>query len=471
MRPHARALWISALATGIAACGAGDADPGAQADPNWPSFRGAFARGTSDGYPLPTTWDVEGGDDLRWRTELPGLAHSSPVIWGDMIFLTTAVADEEPVLKVSKGDEEKRASYGWIKSLPEEGPQQFQVLCVDKRDGSLRWTRTAHEGVPFSKRHPNGTHANPSPAADAEHVVAYFGAEGLYCYDHAGELLWELDLGDLVAGYYVNPTIQWGIASSPVIHEGRVIVLCDVLDDPFVAAFDVENGEELWRTARMDVPTWCTPTVYPGEERTQIIVNGYDTIAGYDFDTGAEIWTMVGGGAVPIPTAVAAHGLFFITSAGGMPGGRGAPAMRAPIFAVRAADAVGIVTIDNHVAWHKTRGGNYIPSPLVYGDELYCATSSILTCYDARTGEEHYRRRVGSPIASFSASPVAGDGKVYLTKDDGTVHVLKAGPEYEVLAENTLGEVCMASPAISEGVLYFRTRSHLMAISAVAPER
>jgi len=337
--------------------------------------------------------------------------------------------------------------------------------------GQLLWTRTAYEGAPFSKRHPNGTHANPTPAADAEHVVAYFGAEGLYCYDHEGELLWGRDLGDLVAGYYVNPSIQWGIASSPVIHAGRVIVLCDVLEDPFLAAFDVETGDELWREPRRDVPTWCTPTIYPGEEGAQIVVNGYDTIGGYDFDTGAEIWTMVGGGAVPIPTAVAAHGLFFITSAGGMPGGRGAPAMRAPIFAVRAAEAKGVVTIDNHVAWHKPRGGNYIPSPLVYGDELYCATSSILTCYDARTGEEHYRQRVGSPLSTFSASPVAGDGKVYMTKDDGTVHVLRAGPEYEVLADNELGELCMATPAISGGVLFFRTRAHLVAIGSGGVER
>jgi outer membrane protein assembly factor BamB len=250
-----------------------------------------------------------------------------------------------------------------------------------------------------------------------------------------------------------------------VIHAGRVIVLCDVLEEPFLAAFDVRTGEPIWRTPRYDVPTWCTPTIYVGSERTQIVVNGYDHLGGYDFETGAPIWSMVGGGAVPIPTAVAAHGLFFVTSAGGMPGGRGEAAVRAPIFAIRA-DAQGEVTEDNYMAWCTRRGGNYIPSPLVYGDELYCATISILTCYDARTGEERYRYRIGDPTATFAASPVAGDGKVYLTKDDGTVHVLRAGPEYEVLAENDLGETCMATPAISEGVLYFRTRGQLVAVAS-----
>ena len=452
-------------AAAAVACSDGDPHPAVEKGPqNWPSFRGEFACGTGDGYVLPTEWDVETGENIRWKTPVAGLSHSSPVLWGDRIFLTTAIGEGEPVLKTGKDEEaDRRRSYGWIKSLAEEGPQRFQVLCFDRRDGRVLWTRTAHEGEPFSKRHPNGTHANPSVAADEGHLVAYFGAEGLYCYDHDGELLWELDLGDLVGGFYVTPSIQWGIASSPVIHEGRVIVLCDVLDDPFLASFDVRTGEEIWRTERYDVPTWCTPTVYAGEERTQIVVNGYDHIGGYDFETGASIWSMIGGGAVPIPTAVAGHGLFFVTSAGGMPGGRGTPAMRAPIFAIRA-DAKGEVTVDNHVEWYTSRGGNYIPSPLVYGDELYCATNSILTCYDAKTGEERYRYRIGSPTAGFSASPVAGDGKVFMTKDDGTVHVLKAGPEYEVLAVNRMEETCMATPAISGGVLYFRTRGHLVAV-------
>lgn len=462
-----RARWAAVLVVVVSAClvaRADDPSPEPQPAEQWPSFRGEFARGVSDAEGLPEQWALETGAGVRWKTPVPGLGHSSPVIWNERLFLTTAASEAEAELTIRKGPEHARRAYGWIKPLAEEGSVEQRVICIDKNDGRVIWARTAHVGIPLSQRHSAGTHANPSAAVDERHVVAYFGAEGLYCFDHDGALLWERDLGALVGGYYVNPDIQWGVASSPVLHAGRVIVLCDVLVDPFLAAFDAETGDELWKTARIDVPTWGTPTIHVGDQRTQILVNGYESSGGYDFETGAEAWTMKSSGAVPIPTVVAAHGLFFFTSAGGVPGGRGAAAMRSPILAIRAADANGVVTVDNHVEWYKARGGNYMPSPLVYRDELYCATDSILTCYDAHTGKEHYRQRLGSAATTFAASPVAGDGKVYLTKDDGTVHVLRAGPDFEVLAVNPLDEVCMATPAISGGALFFRTRGHLLAV-------
>lgn len=462
LRPST-ACWLALLAAG---CGVEVQGAEQRGTVDWPSFRGPFAQGVSEGFATATEWDLASGHNVLWRVPLAGLAHSSPVVFGDSIFLTTAISADEAVFAAEKEQVDGR-SYGWIRDLPQEGSHRFELACLDKHSGATLWSRTAFEGVPFSRRHPQGTHANPTPAVDAEHVVAYFGAEGLYCYDHDGNLSWQKDLGDLAAGYYVNPSIQWGIASSPVLHGGRVIVLCDVLGESasFLAAYDADTGAELWKVPRADVPTWGTPTVDVAGGRSQVIVNGYDLIGGYDLESGRSLWTMEGGGSVPIPTPVVAHDLIFVTNAGGMPGGKGAQSQRAPIFAVHAGAVGEVVPEGRYMQWATPRGGNYISSPLVYGDELYCVTGSVLTCYDAKSGLEHYRQRTGG-VAEFSSSPVAADGKVYMASDVGEVHVLRAGPVYELLATNAFDEPCFASPAISEGVLYWRTTGHLVAVGA-----
>jgi outer membrane protein assembly factor BamB len=375
-------------------------------------------------------------------------------VWGDAVFLTSAVSREgAPPLKVGL--------YGDIAPVPAEPVHRYVVYRIDRRTGRIVWERTAHEGVPRRPRHPKSTHANPTPATDGRRVVAFFGSEGLFAFDFDGALLWKKDLGPLDAAFFAVPDAQWGVGSSPVIHEGVVYVQCDVLKNAFLAAFDAATGRELWRTPRHDVPTWSTPTVVETGGRTLLVVNGWKHIGGYDARTGQEVWKMRGGGDIPVPAPVFAHDLVFITNAHG-PG--------SPIFAVRVG-ATGDVslpagkTASEHVAWSVERGGNYMQTPLVYGDLLYtCRDNGVLSVYRARSGERLYQERLGEGGSGFTASPVAGDGKVYFTSEEGDVYVVRAGEKFEILATNSLGEVTMATPAISEGRLLFRTRAHLVAV-------
>jgi len=422
----------------------------AVSDQNWPSFRGAGASGSLPGFETAVNWDVDAGEGVRWKTPIPGLAHSSPVIWGDRLFVTSAVREgEESELKVGL--------YGDIGSVEGEGDHAMKVFCLDKGTGSLLWERTAWTGEPKIMRHPKGSHAASTPATDGEHVVALFASEGLYCYDMQGTPLWSRDLGTLDSGYYVVKTAQWGFASSPVIHDGKVIVQCDLQGDSFLTALDVEGGEELWRTARDEVPTWGTPTVDVREGRSQIICNGYKHTGSYDLESGEPLWWIQGGGDVPVPTPVVAHDLIYITSAHGR---------LAPIYAVDAMAKGEFDLTHEHVAWSDTRRGNYMQTPIVVGDLLFlCHDAGILTCRDARTGEVHYRERLGGGgAAGFTASGVAADGKIYVTSEDGEVYVVAASSEFKLLATNVMGETCMATPAISEGVIYWRTRGHVTAI-------
>jgi hypothetical protein len=299
---------------------------------------------------LAQEWSVERGENVAWRVRIDGLAHSSPVVCGARVFVTTAVRKAgEAELSSLYGS----PGYGAGESEPDEREHSFEVLCLDARSGEVLWRRVAHEGVPEVKRHPKSSHASPTPACDGERVVASFGSEGLYCYDHGGELLWQRDLGVLnsgAPGYPDKSGFQWGFASSPVIAEDRVFVQCDHEGDSFVAALDLRTGEDVWRMPREEDSTWCTPTVH-GE---QVILNGYKHIGGYDLETGKAIWKLSGGGDVPVPTPVVAHGLVFLTSAHGR---------ERPLRAVRI-EAQGTVDKEagekSALAWSLPRAGVYM---------------------------------------------------------------------------------------------------------------
>jgi outer membrane protein assembly factor BamB len=293
--------------------------------------------------------------------------------------------------------------------------------------------------------------------------VVFFGSEGLYCYDMEGKLIWKKDLGVLDAGFFQSPEAQWGFASSPIIHRDMVIVQCDVLGDSFIAAFDIDDGQELWRTRREDVPTWSSPTVHPQVGRDLLIVNGWKHIGGYDAATGHGLWRLTGGGDLPVPTPVVAHGLVFITNSHGG---------ESPIYAIRI-DARGDISLaqgsrsNEYIAWSVGRGGAYMQTPLVYGDYLYsCRNNGVMSCYRAETGEQLYRERLGGGSTGFSASPVAAEGKLYFTSEEGDVFVVRTGSKFRLLATNSLDENTMATPAISEGRIYFRTQRHVVAVSA-----
>ena len=423
---------------------------------SWPSFRGANASGIASGQVPPTTWDVTVPRNMLWKTRIPGLAHSSPIVWGDRVFLTTAESnDANPYFR-------RGFSRGGDFAPDFTVRHRWRVYCLDRRTGRVRWERTAHEGVPRSKRHVKSTYASATPATDGRHVVVFFGSEGLYCYDPEGRLLWKQDLGVLDTGSTYHGENLWGTASSPIIYENLVIVQCDLLQDSFLAAYDLETGRRMWRMSRDEIPSWATPTVYSGTWRTEIVTNAGKYVRGYDPSTGRELWRLGNTSEIAVPTPVAGLDLIFVTS-GYQPG--------KPIYAIRPG-ATGDISMKNgeqataHVAWSTQRGGSYVSTPLVYGDYLYTTSSNgVLACYDGRSGNLIYERRMADKGGAYSASPVAAGGKIYLASEDGEVHVVKAGPAYQLLATNPMGEALMATPAISEGVIFVRGDKHIYAMA------
>jgi outer membrane protein assembly factor BamB len=421
---------------------------------NWPSFRGANATGVAEGKPTPTTWNVEKGENILWKTAIPGLAHASPVIWGDKLFITTAISgNPKPFLRVGL--------FGDVDSDKDLSKHSWHVYCIDKRSGKILWDKVATEGVPKIKRHIKATHANSTPATDGKYVVAFFGAEGLYCYDTNGKLQWKQDLGLLDSGWFYDPDYQWGMASSPIIYKNLVIVQCDVQKDSFIAAYDLKTGKQVWKTSREEIPSWGTPTIYEGKNRVELITNATRAARSYDPLTGKELWRLSGNPEVTATTPVFGHDLIFIVN-------HYRP--NQPIYAIKPGASGDIslkpdTTSNEFIAWSTQRGGSYMPTPLVYGDYLYiCQNQAIVRCLNAKTGEVAYQSRIGEG-GSYSASPVAADGKVYLTSEDGAVFVLKAGNKYEQLAKNEMGEVLMATPAISDGMIFVRGQNHLFCIA------
>lgn len=442
--------WTRILTSALLSCAI--IGPAAMAG-NWPSFRGPNGSGLAPDAQPPVQFSALSGDNIRWKTPIPGLGHSSPVIWGDRIFITTAVSDKDPYLRVGL--------YGESPDNPEPYEHDYRVICLDRGDGTVVWSKTVVRGVPKIQRHIKSSHANPTVATDGKHVVAFFGSEGLVCLNMDGNVLWRKDLGLLDSGAFDMPSIRWGFGSSPIIFEDRVIVLCDVNNQSFIAAFDIDQGNELWRTLRDEVPTWGTPTIYAAANQTQVIVNGYQHLGSYDAQTGEPIWWMKGGGDIPVPRPVVAHDMAFFTNAHGR---------LSPIYAVRLS-AKGDISLkpgetsNEFVAWSDPRRGAYMPTPIVIDDLLYLGSDrGILTCYRAKTGEQVYRQRLGSRGDAFTASPVAAGDHIYFTSEDGQIHVVQTGTTYRHLATNPMGEVCLATPAIADDMIIIRTRNHLFGI-------
>lgn len=421
----------------------------------WPSFRGSGARGIATGQNLPDEWNVDVGQGVLWRTPIPGLGNSSPVVWDDRLFVTTAVS--------SAGNHSLRIGlYGDGDAAGDHSSHSWRLICLEKETGHILWEQVAHEGVPPVKRHLKSTHANSTPATDGKQVVAMFSSGGLYCFDFEGQLRWEQELGVLDCGAFNDPDYQWGFGSSPVIYRDRVIVQCDLQEDSFLAAYNLQTGKEVWRTPRDEPPSWGTPTVYESPRGPQILTAGSYHARGYDALSGREIWRLAGHSFITVPTPFVAHDLIFVAS-GYRP--------IQPIYAVPS-NAEGDISLaggkerNEFVSWSTRRGDPYLPTPLVYGDYLYtCGNDGILTCYRARSGKGVYRERVArGAAASFTASPVAADGRISLTAEAGVVCVVEAGPEFKLLGVNELGGYCLSTPAIAGGLFLGRTQTHLVAI-------
>lgn len=439
-------LLISDLSSGIVY---GQVKPERQ----WPGYRGYLASGVLDNANLPESFDFIKGTNIKWKIEIPGMGLSSPVIWDNKIFITSAI---------SKSDRSglKPGLYGDVTPVKDSSVHDWKVYCFDKKSGKILWEKTSYTGVPKIKRHPKSTHANTSVATDGKHVVAFFGSEGLYCYNIDGKLLWQKNLGVLKSVFFMMKNAEWEFASSPVIYNGILIIQCDVLENSFVAAYDVNTGKELWKTMRDEYPGWCTPNIYTNAGKTYIALNGYKIRAGYDLESGKEVWRMSGGGDIQIPTPIIGKDLIYFNSAHGR---------SSPILAI-STEATGDITLkdtetsNNFVKWSIPRGGSYMHTMLLYRDHLYNMDwNGTIKCMDPLTGRELFNGKLGK-AKSFVASPVAADGRIYIIDEDGTVYIIKDSSSLEILAEIPMNDVSLVAPAITGGMIIFRTQKYLIGV-------
>jgi outer membrane protein assembly factor BamB len=426
----------------------------AKAAVNWPSFRGPGASGIAEGQNLPDEWNTKTGQNILWRTPIPGLAHSSPIVWGNRVYVTTAVSSD-PKAAFRPG------LYGDGDASKDRSTHKWTIYALNKQSGKILWKRVAYEGEPREKRHIKATYANSTPATDGRIVVAWFGSQGVYAYDLNGRFLWKVDLGRIDLGAYDIPTFEWGSASSPIIWKDLVILQCDTQTDSFIVALNANTGETVWKTDRDELPSWGTPTVATTSKGEELIANASNFIRGYDPRTGKELWRLGKSSKITAPTPVFADDILVVAS------GRGP---ERPIFVVKAG-ARGDLTLpdgktsSDAIIWSRTGRGSYMPTPLIYKGILYVlGNNGTLDAYNLKTGNEIYRQRLPLVGNGFSASPVAADGKIYLPNEDGEILVVSAGEKFAHLGTNSMGELLMATPALSEGVMYVRTAQSLFAV-------
>ncbi len=413
-------------------------DAAAQA---WPQFRGPDASGVvADNANLPDRWSKS--ENVAWRTPVRGLGWSSPIVADGLVVFTTVVSDG--AVETPEG--------GWYGGGERDVPtdkHHWMVYALDLKTGDPRWNTEVHAGVPQSAHHVKNTFASETPVTEGERLYVFFGNVGVYALDFTGTVLWSRDLP-------AAPTRNgWGTAGSPVIHDDRLYVVVDNEEQSYIVALSGETGAEVWRTDRDEGTNWSTPYVWENEQRTEIVTLGTDKVRSYDLD-GELLWELSGMSTIVIPTPITAHGLLYIES--GYLGD-----FHRPVYAIRPG-ASGDISLaegdasNQFVAWSLPQGGSYHPSPLVYGDYYYTLLDrGLLTCHDARTGEEVYDRRRITVGEGFTSSPWAYNGKIFALSENGTTYVIEAGPEFRVLGENDLDEFTMATPAILDDGLIIRT--------------
>ena len=420
---------------------------GAFAGPGWPQWRGPSGQGVSEEKNLPTTWNTV--SNIKWKAVIPGRGHSSPIVLGNRIFLTTAIEGEvvPGAAAVKHMDDGKEFLHP--DSIGADHKHQFQVIAIDRKTGKIVWSQTAFEGTPYDNRHRKSSYAASTPATDGTNVYAFFGTEGLYAYSIDGKLKWKADLGKL-------GTVGMGTGTSPIIYRDLVIVQCDEENgaSSFIVAVNKNTGKEAWRTPRKVQVSWSTPLLVQTSKRAELITSGTEFVIAYDPVTGQELWRHNGVKSNAIPSPVANNGVVFVSA--------GFPAKIAMAITLG-----GTGDLADTVLWKYEKGTAYVPSPILYGDYLYLTSDrGILTCLDAKTGEVKYEGgRVPVP-ASFTASPVAFDGKILLTSEDGDTFVVKAGPKHEILGTNSVGEPVYASPAVADGNIFIRGERNLYCIGS-----
>jgi outer membrane protein assembly factor BamB len=452
----------------------------------WPQFRGPMGAGILAGGKLPTAWSAK--DNVAWSVPVEGRGWSSPVAWDDTVFVTSAISGgkfKEPstgiygndyvaeLVKQGLPEDEinKRVIARDIELTAESGDIRYMVYAFDARNGKVKWAREAHKGAPFGGRHRKNTYASETPATDGERLYVYFGNVGMFAYSLDGKLLW-------TTRFDPQPMyLDFGTAASPVVHDGRVFVVHDNEGKSFVAAVDAKSGKHLWRMER-DIKTpqgsgWSSPFVWAAEgtesadgkrnRRTELIVIGRQHAISYDPTNGKELWRMRGLTGQSTPSPVAADGLLYLAT-----GSQGES--NRPVFAVRPG-ASGDISLakgeeqNTFVAWFHPRASAYTSSPLVYRGRMYVVNDNgILTVFDSQTGKEIYKARAGGSGNTFSASPWAADGKIYLLSEDGHTFILEAGDKYVELAKNSVDEMSFASPALAPDTIFLRTQTKLYRI-------
>ena len=412
------------------------------AEDAWPAWRGPSRTGSAPGGNPPIEWSEE--KNVRWKKAIPGLGLSSPIVWGDRLYLTTAVPTGEKV-----GD---APPAGRRDGIPPDRVLSYEVLALDRADGSTVWKRSVRTEAPHEGTHPDGAWAAGSPVTDGEVLIAFFGSRGLYAFDLDGAELWRRDFGDM------RTRLGFGEGSSPALHGDRVFVIWDHEDESFMFALDKTTGEEVWRRDRDEMTAWTTPLVVEHGGRTQVVTSATNRVRSYDADTGEPIWEATGMTLNAIPSPVHQDGVVYLTS-----GFRGSK-----LLAVRLDGAEGDVTGTENVVWSVDRDTPYVPSPLLHDGVIYFTKSNngILSAFDAGTGEAHYANQRLGAVRNVYASPVGVGDRVYFTSRDGEFLVAKAGPTFEVLAENELDDRFDASPAIVGDEIYLRGRRNLYCIAA-----
>jgi outer membrane protein assembly factor BamB len=417
---------------------------------DWPQWRGADGSGVSNETNLPEEWSET--RNVKWKTPIPGKGHSSPVVAGKRVYLTTAV--EGAVVPGAKAATHLIDGKEWRHpdSVGADRKHAFKVIALDRDSGKVLWERTAWEGTPYDDRHRKSSYAASTPATDGQRVFAYFGAEGLYAYDVNGKLLWKQDVGKI-------GTVGMGAGTSPVLHGNLVIVQADEENgkESYIAAFDKKTGKQVWKAARQVQVSWGTPVIINTGKRAELIATGTETVIAYDPATGKELWRTKGVESNAIPSPVFTREMVVLSA--------GYPAKVA--YAVRLG-ASGEVKESDYL-WKYTKGTSYVPSPILYGDYIYLMTDKgLMTCLDAKTGAVKYEGgRVPVP-ATFTASPVAFGGQILLTSEDGDTFFVKAGPKHEVIRTNSVGEPVYSSPAIADGMIFIRGERHLFGIAKAA---
>ena len=413
----------------------------------WPGWRGA-ANGVSTLRTLPSSWSAERG--IAWKVDVPGRGHSSPVVWGNRLFLTTDI--EGDVIPGAAPVKHKLEGQPFVHPDSVSGNRRhtLKVLAYDAGNGKLLWERTAYEGKVFDDTHRFNTYASPTPVTDGKFVYVWFESQGLYKYDFDGKLVWTASLGGIAS-------LGVGTGGSPVLFEDLILLLCDQDEGAhsFLAAVSTRDGKVAWKLDRKNAITWTTPALVESAGRKLLIVPSTEDVVAYDPRTGKELWRAEGLGGNVVHTPVAGHGMVYVST--------GYPTKKT--MGIRLDPAPG----EARVAWKYEKGTGYIPSPILYGDYVYLMTGAgLLTCLDARTGEPKYEAKRFPAPGQFVASPVAFDGKVLITSQDGDTYVVKAGPVHEIIGTNPLGEQVFASLALVGDSIYIRAEKHLYRIRAIS---